>query len=394
MKKKTLIWLIVLAVIAIVIVIAVVNANKKVLKIDTATVENGSIEVVVMATGYVQPVDKVDVGTQVSGIIERIYVDYNSVVKRGELLAELERLTLEERVTQNKAALESSISDSVYAKQNYDRTKLLYDAKAATEVSMEEAVNRMAAAATSTTNARANLRQAEVDLSYAYITSPVDGVILDRAVNEGQTVAASFNTPTLFTIARDLTRMQVEADIDEADIGNVKVDQRVTFTVDAFPDDTFEGLVNQIRLQPTVTNNVVTYTVIIEAPNPDQKLLPGMTASINIITDTATGLLVPSGAFNFHATPEILEWTETPANVASAQTEPGKRQIWVLKNGQLEPRNVTTGINDGINVIANSAIAAGEEVVLSVSYEKNSSGSSRQNASLMLSGPGGGGPPR
>lgn len=391
MKKKTILVLLGIVILAAGIVTAVVLSGKKELNINSSTVAEGTVEVTVMATGYVQPVEKVDVGTQVSGVIEKIYVDYNSVVKKGDLLAELDRSTLQEKLTQSNASLASALSDQAYAKQNFERTKELFEKNAATKVSYEEAENRLVQANTSVTNARANVHQANVNLSYASITSPINGVVLDRAVNVGQTVAASFNTPTLFTIAEDLTKMQVEADVDEADIGKVRVGQKVTFTVDAYSMDTFEGVVEQIRLQPIVTNNVVTYTVIIEAPNPDNKLFPGMTANITIVAESETGLTVPVEAVNFRMTPEISSKVTVKGNddqkpqdqgakpANAAQNRQHGREVWVKTADGLERRPITTGINDGVSVVVKSGLTEGEEVVLSASMEKKKKGQATSN---------------
>lgn len=397
-KKKRVLWIVVTLVLVIAAAVAVLKlTGRKEVDLNTTRAQEKTIELTVMATGYVQPVDKVDVGTQVSGVIEKIYVDFNSEVKEGDLLAELDKQTLREKVVQAKASLASAESDSTLAQINHDRIKRLYEANAATKVAYEEAVNKLAQARTSYANAKANLQQAEVNYGYAEIRSPINGVILDRAVNTGQTVAASFNTPTLFTIAEDLTKMQVEADIDEADIGRIEVGQKVIFTVDAYNDQSFEGTVNQMRLQPTVTNNVVTYTVIIEAPNPDQKLFPGMTANITIITDSQTGLTVPVEALNFNPTTEIMNLLgisgERPAGasarpLAASNGDYGPTakvsNVWVRNNGHILPRQITTGINDGVEEIVLSGLNEGEEVVLSASVVKKSKG---QPTSLMP-GPG------
>lgn len=418
-KEKRRIWItVVLLLVIVAAAILILRPGAKQLNVNTATAEVRTIQLDVMATGYVQPVDKVDVGTQVSGEISKIYVDYNSEVKQGDLLAELDKQTLSEKVTQAKASLASAQSDLNYARQNHDRTERLYKAGAATQVSLEEAVNKLAQAQTSYANAKANLQQANVNYGYAEIRSPINGVILDRAVNVGQTVASSFNTPTLFTIAEDLTKMQVEADIDEADIGRIQVGQNVNFTVDAHPADTFGGTVNQIRLQPTVTNNVVTYTVIIEAPNPDQKLLPGMTANITIITDEQKGLTIPLEATTFNPSAEIAGMLNiAPQDNPSAQggahaqgmsggrperngtampdgsagrgshgsrggngmashSTAGDAQatVWVKDGDRIARRRITTGINDGINIIVTSGLEEGQEVILSAAMEKQAKG--------------------
>jgi HlyD family secretion protein len=350
---------------------------------QTATVAQGTVETTVMATGYVQPVEEVEVGTQVSGVIEEIYVDYNSQVTKGQLLARLETNTLLERLNQAKATLRSGQSDLDYARQNHERVETLYNAKAATQVSYEEAVNRLNQAETVLENAKAALSQAEVNLSYAYIYSPIDGVVLDRAVNIGQTVAASFSTPTLFTIAEDLTKMQVEADVDEADIGQVRVGQQVSFTVDSYPDDTFSGTVNQVRLQPVVTSNVVTYTVIIDAPNPEEKLFPGMTASTTITVASEPGLVVPLEALNFMPGPELAG----SVNMAGGPVEGDG--VWVRTDGSITRQAVAIGLGDGVHAIARSGVSAGQEVVLSVS-SGGEKADKREAASIMPRPPGGG----
>ena len=261
MKKKTKIWLIVLGVLALAIVVSCIvkatkSANKE-LVIRTHVVGEYTVENTVTATGTIEPVETVEVGTQVSGMVEKIYVDFNDVVKKGDLLAELDKQTLNQSVSRARASLTSAESQLNYAKLTYERTKQLYEANAATLAAYQEAQNSYTQAQMSKKNAQASYDQALVDLAYAEIYSPIDGIVLDRAVEVGQTVAASFSTPTLFTLANDLTKMQVEADVDEADIGQVKVGQKVTFTVDAYMEDNFEGTVSQIRMKPTTTSNVV-----------------------------------------------------------------------------------------------------------------------------------------
>jgi HlyD family secretion protein len=371
MKKKRLTWIVIIAVVVLTgATTFILSSGTKEVYLNTRIASIGTVEITVMATGYVQPVDKVDVGTQVSGVIEKIYVDFNSHVKKGQLLAELDKLTLKEKVTQAEASLISSKSELTYAQQNYDRTKQLYDVKAATDVSYEEATNKLAQAKTSVANAQANLHQANVNLGYADITSPIDGIILNRAVEQGQTVASSFNTPTLFTIANDLTRMQVEADVDEADIGKVKLGQKVVFTVDAYSDDIFNGTVNQIRLQPTVTNNVVTYTVIIDAPNPGEKLFPGMTANITIIAQEETGILVPVEALMFNMNNDIMERLNITS--APARTNGQQQTIWIQEEKEIVARPIKIKIDDGIHAVVESGVSEGEVVVLSASLEKKS----------------------
>lgn len=383
MKKKLIIWLIVIAVV-IAAVVLLFSGRKQQLTFKTVEVATETIETTVMATGYIQPVEEVEVGTQVSGVIEKIYVDYNSTVKAGQLLAELDKSTLMDRLTQAKASVASAKSDLLYAEQNYARVKQLHDVKAATDVSLEEATNRQAQAKTVLTNAKASESQALVNLNYAYIYSPINGVVLDRKVNVGQTVAASFNTPTLFNIAEDLTKMQVEVDVDEADIGQVRVGQAAVFTVDAYPADKFEGVVSQIRLQPTVTNNVVTYVIIVDAPNPEQKLFPGMTASIIIKVESETGLTVPVEAMNFYPTAEMFKELD---RIAPEPLGNGRRSVWVKTGDTIERRPIETGIGDGINVIVLSGVKEGEEVVLSAAKVRKSENGKATRNPLMPARP-------
>ncbi len=389
MKRKLLKTILGIAAVAIV-AIAVMKATggKEKASFNTATISEGTLERTVMATGYVQPVEVIEVGTQVSGVIEKIYVDYNSPVKKGQLLAKLETNTLLEKFNQAKSSLKASESELNYASQNNKRVKMLYETNAATKVAYEEAVNKLNQAETTYEKAKANLKQAEVDLSYAYIYSPIDGVILERAVNTGQTVAAAFTTPTFFTIAEDLTKMQVEADIDEADIGQVRVGQSVTFTVDSYPEDTFTGTVSQLRLQPVVTSNVVTYTVIVNAPNPNKKLYPGMTADISIVTASENGLLVPVEAVNF----ELEEEQLAEFNLTDTENEKGI-DVWVKTGSKIERRQIKTGLGDGISFLVKSGLSKGEHVLMSTIAAKKSE--KKEKKSLMPSPPehSGGNPP-
>ncbi|MCQ2338499.1 MAG: efflux RND transporter periplasmic adaptor subunit, partial [Paludibacteraceae bacterium] len=272
-RKKLIIWGIIAAVVLFFVIKALLPSNKQ-LVWHVETIENGVVEQTVTATGYVQPVETVNVGTQVSGKIEAIYVDFNSHVTKGQLLAELDKSTLNEQLTQAIATEQSAEAALTLANQTYNRTKELYDNNAATQADFESASSQLVQAKASLATAKTRVREARVNLGYAEIYSTIDGVVLDRKVDVGQTVAASFSTPDMFIIAKDLKNMQVEANIDEADIGQVHVGQNVRFTVDAYPGEKFIGTVGQIRLQPVVTSNVVTYTVVINTPNPDEKLFP------------------------------------------------------------------------------------------------------------------------
>ena len=384
MKKKNIKWIVILGVIilalALVFIIKAGKESKKELVIRTHVVEEYTVENTVTATGTIEPVETVEVGTQVSGKVERILVDFNSVVKKGDLLAELDKQTLNQSVSRAKASLTSAESQLKYAKLAYERTKQLYESNAATLASYEEAQNSYTQAQMSKKNAQAAYDQALVDLAYAEIYSPIDGIVLDRAVEVGQTVAASFSTPTLFTLANDLTKMQVEANVDEADIGQVKIDQNVTFTVDAYPDEMFNGTVSQIRMQPTTTSNVVTYVVIIAAPNDELKLFPGMTASVTIVTEEENGLAVPAEALTFTPDEQVLKAMrknmtkpdEMPQHPERPQMGHGNgtapQMVWVKNGNNMMPRPVEIGMSDVAYRIVKNGLQVGDSVVLSAQF--------------------------
>ena len=383
-KKKRKTWLIILGIvvlaIACLLIVKATKSSKKELVIRTHVVGQYTVENTVTATGTIEPVETVEVGTQVSGKVEKIYVDFNDEVKKGQLLAELDKLTLNQNVSRAKASLTSAESQLNYAKLTYERTKQLYEANAATLAAYQEAQNSYTQAQMSKKNAQAAYDQALVDLSYAEIYSPIDGVVLDRAVEVGQTVAASFSTPTLFTLANDLTKMQVEAAVDEADIGQVKIGQRVSFTVDAYTYESFEGTVNQIRMKATTTSNVVKYTVIISAPNPDLKLFPGMTANVTIVTEEETGLAVPAEALNFTPDEQVLRAMQKPERPTNDQRPPegsmpqmdssqgSPSMVWLQKNGNLVPQPVKLGMSDVAYRIIEEGLHEGDSVVLSAQY--------------------------
>lgn len=391
MSKKKIILIIVGVLLLVWIIIALWPAKKE-LKFTTSVAGDCTVQNTVTATGTLEPVDKVEVGTQVSGIVEKLYVDYNSHVKKGQLLAELDKSTLTERLAQATNSLTSAESALRRAQQNYDRTKQLFEGKAATKVDMEDVENSLIQAKSSLLNAQTQLREAKVNLGYAEIYSPIDGVILSKDIEEGQTVASSFNTPTLFVIAKDLKNMQVEANVDEADIGQVKVGQKCSFTVDAYNGDTFTGTVQEIRLQPTTTSNVVKYTVIILAPNPDEKLYPGMTASISIVTKEESGLCVPLQALNFEPTEDIFKMLgrpgggpgDAPEGVgpdgatdggfpggAQAQVGDEPTMVWVKNGNSIHPKPVVAGMDDGVNaIVKGGALQKGDTIVLSAEIVK------------------------
>jgi len=275
--------------------------------LESAKPTTGYIATSVTATGKIEPVDTVTVGTQVSGTLQYLYVDFNSKVKKGELIASLEKTLLQSTLDQSKGNLLNAQSQEVLQKNNYNRQNLLFKTDAISKADYDSAVSAYASAKANVDAAAATVRSAQKNLSYADIYSPIDGVVLNRAISVGQTVAASFSTPTLFTIAKDITKMQVEANVDEADIGDVAKGERVSFTVDAFINDQFNGTVEDIRLRPSVSANVVTYTTIIDAPNADMKLKPGMTANIIIYTkEVNNAMLIPAKALQFTPDSSLL----------------------------------------------------------------------------------------
>ena len=396
-KRKNKIIIIIIAVILILaLIIGFLFLNKpnvSHLEVNTTPITDGSIEITITASGEIQPVYKVEVGTQVSGIVEKLYVDYNSVVKKGQLLAELDKSTLLEQVRQSEASLSDAQSSLTLSQQNYDRIKQLYDNKAATLELLENATNELVQAKNRVVTAKSTLQKAQVNLSYSKIYSPIDGTVLSKSVEEGQTVASSFSTPTIFTIANDLKHMQVEANVDEADIGQVKAGQSVTFTVDAYPDDVFQGTVRQVRLEPTVTANVVTYRVIIDAPNEDEKLFPGMTANVSIVVDNQKGLIIPLGALYLNITDEMQKKLEKqnikidskipPTNITESLKNIKTKIVWTKEGNKLKQKTITVGINDGAYSIIESGLSTSDVVVTSITE----SAFSMEKGSSMFGGP-------
>ncbi|HEX2935282.1 MAG TPA: efflux RND transporter periplasmic adaptor subunit [Bacteroidales bacterium] len=392
MKKKRImiVGAIALVLIAVMVLSRSCKGKEQKVTLDTVMVKKGSVSNVVTATGTIEAIKTVEVGTQVSGEIRKIYVDYNSQVKAGQLLAELDRKPLTTALTIAEASLDNSKAEMTYQTSNFNRVKALYDKKLVAESDFDQTRYDHERAVANLKTAQLNYDKAKINLEYAYIYSPIDGVVLSRAVDEGQTVAASFNTPTLFSIANDLTRMQVEASIDEADIGQVKNNQRVDFTVDAYPGQNFKGTVTQIRLQPVTTSNVVTYTVIVEAPNPDKKLMPGMTASITIVTEEANDVLtVASKALRFKPTPDQLaaymksigvavpeqkEEAKAAPQMAAMNAKGGMpmgpvsagNEVWVKRGNNIQPVKVETGINNDLDVQIISGLNDGDEVVVGI----------------------------
>ena len=315
----------------------------------------------VTATGTIEPVTSVDVGTQVSGIVSKLYVDYNSVVKAGDVIAELDRTNLISELNSAKANLNSAQSEYNYQKANFDRYQALYDKGLISTNDYEQARLTFVKAKQTVTTQQENVKKAQTNLGYATITSPIDGVVLSKEVEEGQTVASSFNTPTLFTIAQDLTDMRVIADVDEADIGEVKEGLRVTFTVDAFPDDVFEGNVTQVRQEATTESNVVTYEVVISAPNQDLKLKPGLTANVTIYTlELHDALAVPTKALRFTPNEIMLAEGETISNVDAEQ------KVWTKQGNVLQAIAVETGVTNGTVTQILKGLDAGTQLITDI----------------------------
>lgn len=336
----------------------------------------------VTATGTIEPVTSVDVGTQVSGVISKLYVDYNSVVKAGEVIAELDRTNLMSELSSAQASLKSAQSELDYQKTNYERYKALYDKGLISANDFEQARLSYVQAQQRTQQQKESVKKAQTNLGYATITSPIDGVVLSKEVEEGQTVASSFSTPTLFKIARDLTDMRVIADVDEADIGDVKEGQRVTFTVDAFPDDTFEGQVTQVRQEATTESNVVTYEVVISAPNDDLKLKPGLTANVVIFTMEAKDVLaVPSKALRFTPREAMLNSDETITDTDA------KEKVWVKEGSNLKAVAVETGMTNGTLTQITKGLKPGTHVLTEVNAMQVEAEGEQQNSNPFMPRP-------
>ena len=338
--------------------------EEKKVTFQTAKVERGNIQNSITATGTIEPVTSVTVGTQVSGIVSRLYVDYNSVVKKGQVIAELDKTNLTSELKTAQANLSSAQSTLDYEQSNYNRYKTLFDKGLVSADEFESARLSFLKARENVATSRQSVQKAQTNLGYATITSPIDGVVLSKSVEEGQTVAASFNTPELFTIAQDLTDMRVIADIDEADIGGVLEGQRVSFTVDAFPEDNFEGYVTQVRQQATTESNVVTYEVVISAPNKDLKLKPGLTANVTIYTlEKNDVVIVPSKALRFMPNEALLAEGQKIEDVESRQ------KVWTQEGNVFRAHAVETGTTNGITTEIISGIGEGTEVLTDFDIE-------------------------
>ncbi len=389
MKKLSKLWLVV-GVLAVVAVAAwMLSGKKKKEEVTFATekVAPANLQNSVTATGTIEPVTSVTVGTQVSGIVSKLYVDYNSVVKKGQVIAELDKTNLISQLNTAKANLASAQSKLNYETANYKRYKSLYQKGLVSADDYENAQLTYKQASEQLATCKEEVQRAQTNLGYATITSPIDGVVLSKSVEEGQTVAASFSTPELFTIAQDLTNMQVVADVDEADIGDVKNGERVSFTVDAYPDDTFEGTVTQVRQEATTTNNVVTYEVVISAPNADLKLKPGLTANVTIFTAERKNVLsVPSKALRYTPTKE----TVGKMKIVDCN---GKNKVWTLDGNRIVAHSVNIGMTDGTHTEILSGVTSGTPVITGINVateateEESADASSSSESSPFQPGP-------
>lgn len=359
MKKISKIWIGIgiIAVLAIATWMFSGEKKEQAVTFDTAKVELANIKNSVTATGSVEPVTSVTVGTQVSGIISRLYVDYNTVVKKGQIIAELDKTNLISELNTAKANLSSAQSSLNYESANYKRYATLFKKGLVSADEYESAMLNFEKAKDQVAQSREMVQKAQTNLSYAIITSPIDGVVISKSVEEGQTVAASYATPELFTIAKDLKDMQVVANVDEADIGDVKEGERVSFTVDAYPNDTFEGVVKQVRQEATTTNNVVTYEVVISAPNSELKLKPGLTANVTIYTAERHNVLcVSTKALRFTPTQDLIKGCK----IVDCK---GKNKVWTREGNTFKAHAVQIGMSDGIHTEILSGVSKGLEII-------------------------------
>lgn len=388
MKKKIFskVWIAMILVVVMAVAAWLLSGGKKEEQINfkqekvaTHTLQNS-----ITATGTIEAVTSVTVGTQVSGIVNKLYVDYNSVVKKGQVIAELDKTNLISELNTAKANLASTESNLSYQSTNMKRYQTLYKKGLVSADEYENALLAYRQAKEQVASSRENVQRAQTNLGYATITSPIDGTVISKSVEEGQTVAASFNTPELFTIAKDLKNMQVIANVDEADIGGVAVGNRVNFTVDAYPDDTFEGVVKQVRLEATTTNNVVTYEVVISAPNADLKLKPGLTANVTIFTKEQANILsVANKALRFTPTKETVG---KDMKIVDCK---GKNKVWTLNGNTLTAHSVNIGQSDAMHTQIISGIKAGQSVVTEIVVDASEDEEdSQQQSQGLISGPG------
>ena len=339
--------------------------KKQEITLETVKVERGEISETVTATGTIESVTQVDVGTQVTGIIDKLYADYNSVVTKGQLIAEIEKTLLESDLASAEANVESARVTYEYNLTNYNRDKALHDKKLISDYEFQTSTKDLQVSKTAYDKAKADKVRAAKNLNYAEIYSPIDGIVISREVEVGQTVVSNMNVANLYTIA-DLDNMQVIGNVDEADIGQVKVGQPVTFSVDAYSDILFQGEVTQVRLNPTTESNVVTYEVVVAAPNPEHKLIPGLTANLTIyVMKEDNVLLLPNKVFNFTPSDQYSDIKNLPQPSSEAPVpskDANQRSVWVVKGNSLVQVTVTTGDTNGIKTVITGGLAEGDIV--------------------------------
>lgn len=418
-KKTIIIGSVIVLAIAATAYILLSKSDSTQIKVETTLAKTGDVTTMVTATGTVEPINQVEVGTQVSGEVEKVYVDFNSEVKQGQQIAELDKTNLKAAVLQAQATYDNALNERNYLQTIFDRQDKLFQNKLISQADYDEALYNLKTAKNTVVQRLSDLQKAKTNLNYADIFSPISGVVLSRDVDEGQTVAASYSTPTLFTIAQDLKEMQVEADVDEADIGQVEEGQRVTFTVDAYPNEEFTGTVTQVRLNPTITSNVVTYTVVIKANNEELKLKPGLTATISIYTLELKNILtIESKAINYKPDMELImayngqdgqgpppppsegdakrktvDGTSFPqeGSAPSENDSSNANTLWRVREGRIQPVKVELGASDGVNVQVLNGLTKGDSLVYNIktiSAQEASSSSSDNESPFMPKPPG------
>lgn len=373
-----------LVIFAAIATITVACSEKPQVTLETAEATRGDITRTVTATGTVESKTQVDVGTQVTGIIDKLYADYNSIVKKGELIAEIEKTLLESELKSANANMESAKLTYDYNRTNYERDCKLHERQLISDYEFETSKKDYLVAKTAYEKSQADRVRAAKNLNYAEIYSPIDGIVISREVEVGQTVVSSMNVANLFVIA-DLENMRVIADVDEADIGQVKVGQEAKFTVSAFPDDVFHGTVTEVRLNPTTESNVVTYEVVVDAPNSDMKLIPGLTADITIYTVKEKNVLtVPQKALHF--TPhEYPDSKSLPLPDQASPLADGQKRVWIVEGNKLVATTVETGASSGSSIAILSGLNDGAKVAIaydtaSAANEESESGESGERS--------------
>ena len=354
-------------------------SKEKKITLETVEAQIGELTETVTATGTIESVTQVDVGTQVTGIIDKLYADYNTIVKKGDLIAEIEKTMLESDLRSAEASVESARLTYDYNRTNYERDKALHDKQLISDYEFQTSQKDYQVSKTAYDKALADKVRAAKNLNYAEIYSPIDGIVISREVEVGQTVVSNMNVANLYTIA-DLDNMQVIGNVDEADIGQVKVGQKVTFSVDAYPDDLFEGKVTQVRLNPTTESNVVTYEVVVAAPNPDHKLIPGLTANLTIyVMSEENVLLLPNQAFTFEPEHEDAENLPKPqAALNKKDLGAGQKSIWVVEGNTLVNKFVSVGAGNGMKTVITDGLAAGAKVA--TGYDETAAASAEATA--------------